>query len=55
MTVVSVAAALALTGWVSARMGKSPVPRAIARNVAGGLAAMAVTYAIGALVGVSLG
>ncbi|NUQ31737.1 MAG: VIT family protein, partial [Dermatophilaceae bacterium] len=28
--------------------------RAIGRNVAGGLAAMAVTYAIGALVGVSL-
>ncbi|GAB3872936.1 VIT1/CCC1 transporter family protein [Terrabacter terrigena] len=55
VTVVSVAAALALTGWVSARLGRSPVPRAIARNVAGGLAAMGVTYAIGALVGVSLG
>ncbi|NUS41581.1 MAG: VIT family protein, partial [Terrabacter sp.] len=54
VTVVSVAAALALTGWVSARLGRSPVPRAIGRNVAGGLAAMAVTYAIGALVGVSL-
>ena len=55
VTVISVAAALALTGWVSARLGRSPVPRAIARNVAGGLVAMAVTYAIGALVGVSLG
>lgn len=55
VTVVSVAAALALTGWISARMGRSPLPRAIARNVAGGLVAMAVTYAIGALVGVNLG
>jgi VIT1/CCC1 family predicted Fe2+/Mn2+ transporter len=55
VTVVSVAAALALTGWVSARLGRSPVTRAIVRNVAGGLAAMAVTYAIGALVGVNLG
>ena len=55
VTVVSVAAALALTGWTSARLGRSPLPRAIARNVAGGLLAMAVTYAIGALVGVNLG
>jgi VIT1/CCC1 family predicted Fe2+/Mn2+ transporter len=55
VTVVSVAAALALTGWISARLGRSPLPRAIARNVAGGLVAMAVTYAIGALVGVNLG
>jgi VIT1/CCC1 family predicted Fe2+/Mn2+ transporter len=55
VTVTSVAAALALTGWTSARLGRSPLPRAIARNVAGGLVAMAVTYAIGALVGVNLG
>ncbi|MFC7597215.1 VIT family protein [Terrabacter sp. GCM10028922] len=55
VTVVSVAAALALTGWTSARLGRSPLPRAIARNVAGGLVAMGVTYAIGALVGVNLG
>ena len=55
VTVVSVAAALALTGWTSARLGRSPLPRAIARNVGGGLLAMAVTYAIGALVGVNLG
>ncbi|GAA5019500.1 VIT family protein [Terrabacter aeriphilus] len=55
VTVVSVAAALALTGWVSARLGRSPVARAVARNVAGGLLAMGITYAIGALVGVGLG
>jgi VIT1/CCC1 family predicted Fe2+/Mn2+ transporter len=55
VTVVSVAAALALTGWVSARLGRSPIARAVARNVAGGLLAMGITYAIGALVGVGLG
>jgi VIT1/CCC1 family predicted Fe2+/Mn2+ transporter len=55
VTVLSVAAALALTGWSSARLGRSPVGRAIARNVAGGLVAMGVTYAIGALVGRNLG
>ncbi len=30
VTVVSVAAALVLTGWVSARLGRSPAPRAVA-------------------------
>jgi VIT1/CCC1 family predicted Fe2+/Mn2+ transporter len=54
VTVVSVAAALALTGWVSARLGRSPATRAVLRNVAGGLLAMGVTYAIGALVGVNI-
>ena len=55
VTVVSVAAALALTGWVSARLGRSPVLRAVLRNVAGGLLAMGVTYLIGVVAGVSLG
>ncbi len=55
VTVVSVAAALALTGAVSARLGRSPALRAVLRNVAGGLLAMGVTYAIGALVGVNIG
>ena len=55
VTVLSVAAALALTGWTSARLGRSPVGRAIARNVVGGLLAMGVTYAIGAVVGINLG
>jgi VIT1/CCC1 family predicted Fe2+/Mn2+ transporter len=55
VTVISVAAALALTGWVSARLGRSPLRPAILRNVGGGLLAMGVTYAIGALVGVKLG
>ncbi len=55
VTVLSVAAALALTGWASARLGRSPIGRAIARNVIGGLVAMGVTYGIGALIGRNLG
>ncbi|MCU1538049.1 MAG: protein of unknown function transrane [Humibacillus sp.] len=55
VTVVTVALALVLTGYVSARLGRSPVQRAILRNVAGGLLAMGVTYLIGVLAGVSLG
>ena len=51
VTVVSVAAALALTGWASARFGYGPTGRAVVRNVAGGLFAMAVTYAIGSAIG----
>ena len=43
--------ALILTGSLSARLGNAPRARAIVRNVAGGLIAMAVTYAIGTLVG----
>jgi len=51
ITVGAVAVALAITGWTSARLGYGPVPRAVARNVAGGLFAMLVTYAVGTLVG----
>ena len=51
VTVVSVALALALTGWASARLSEGPAGRAVARNVGGGLLAMAVTYAIGSLIG----
>jgi VIT1/CCC1 family predicted Fe2+/Mn2+ transporter len=51
VTVVSVAAALALTGWSSARLSFGPRWRAVLRNVGGGLLAMVVTYAIGSLVG----
>ncbi|MCF6378270.1 VIT family protein [Nocardioides KLBMP 9356] len=55
VTVLSVAAALALTGFVSARIGLSPRLPAVLRNVGGGLLAMGVTYAIGAFAGVHLG
>ncbi|WP_418956311.1 VIT1/CCC1 transporter family protein [Streptomyces tritici] len=51
ITVVSVLAALALTGWSSARLGAAPPARAVLRNVAGGALAMAVTHAAGSLLG----
>ncbi len=51
VTVLAVAVALVITGSVSARLGRAPVPRAVLRNVAGGLLAMAVTYLLGGLVG----
>ncbi|MEV5941742.1 VIT family protein [Streptomyces sp. NPDC051994] len=51
ITVGSVLAALALTGWWSARLGAAPVGRALLRNVGGGAAAMGVTYAAGVLLG----
>lgn len=51
VTGISVVIALALTGWASARLGQSPAGRAVVRNVGGGVVAMVVTYAIGALVG----
>jgi vacuolar iron transporter family protein len=54
VTAVSVVLALALTGWVSARMGGAAQRPAIVRNVGGGALAMAVTYLIGSLVGVAL-
>jgi VIT1/CCC1 family predicted Fe2+/Mn2+ transporter len=50
-TAASVAVALALTGFLSARFAEASVSRAIVRNVTGGVLAMAVTYAIGGLVG----
>ncbi|MDQ0797114.1 VIT family protein [Streptomyces sp. B1I3] len=51
VTVLSVLAVLALTGWWSARLGEAPAGRAVLRNMAGGAIAMAVTYAAGALLG----
>ena len=54
VTVVAVLAALALTGWVSARLGGAPAARAITRVVLGGAAGLAVTYGIGHLIGAAL-
>jgi VIT1/CCC1 family predicted Fe2+/Mn2+ transporter len=51
VTVVSVLAALVLTGWVSARLGAAKPRPAVLRNVGGGALAMAVTYAAGRLLG----
>ena len=55
VTVLAVVVALALTGFVSAKLSLSPRLRAILRNVAGGLLAMGVTYLIGSLVGIGIG
>ncbi|MEV6295281.1 VIT family protein [Streptomyces sp. NPDC051896] len=49
VTVVSVLAALVLTGWTSARLGAADSKRAVLRNVVGGALAMGVTYAAGSL------
>jgi VIT1/CCC1 family predicted Fe2+/Mn2+ transporter len=54
-TAVSVALALALTGFLSATFAGAVVRRAILRNVVGGVLAMAVTYGIGYLVGGNIG
>ncbi|MFJ6661522.1 VIT family protein [Streptomyces sp. NPDC091377] len=51
VTVACVLAALVLTGWSSARLGAARPGRAVLRNVAGGVLAMAVTYAAGTLLG----
>jgi vacuolar iron transporter family protein len=51
VTVVAVVLALAGTGLVSARLGEADAKRATLRVVVGGLLAMGLTYAIGALVG----
>ncbi|MFD0007813.1 VIT family protein [Streptomyces sp. NPDC127178] len=53
VTVASVLAALALTGWSSARLGAAAPPRAVLRNMAGGALAMGVTYLAGTLLDVA--
>jgi vacuolar iron transporter family protein len=55
LTVAAVVAALAVTGFVSARLGYADPRRAVLRNVLGGLFAMAVTYLIGSLLGTQIG
>ena len=54
LTAAAVVVALAVTGWVSARLGGAPLRPAVMRNVGGGVLAMAVTYGIGSLVGLSV-
>ena len=55
VTVVAVLASLTSTGAVSARLGGAAVQRAIMRNVIGGGLALAITYAIGHVVGGVIG
>jgi VIT1/CCC1 family predicted Fe2+/Mn2+ transporter len=54
ITGAAVVAAMALTGAISAQLGRIPVIPSVIRNVAGGLLAMAVTYGVGKLVGTQL-
>ncbi|MEU2249748.1 VIT family protein [Streptomyces sp. NPDC019224] len=51
VTVLSVLAVLAVTGWWSARLGEAAARPAVLRNMGGGAVAMAVTYAAGHLLG----
>ncbi|MFB8209871.1 VIT family protein [Streptomyces sp. NPDC056010] len=51
VTVLSVLAVLAVTGWWSARLGEAAPGRAVLRNMGGGAVAMAVTYVAGHLLG----
>jgi VIT1/CCC1 family predicted Fe2+/Mn2+ transporter len=46
-TFVAVVVALAITGSLSAWVGRAPVLRATGRVVVGGLIAMAITFAVG--------
>jgi VIT1/CCC1 family predicted Fe2+/Mn2+ transporter len=54
VTMVSVVIALIVTGSVAAHLGGAPRTRAALRTVIGGLAAMAVAYGIGTLLGQQL-
>lgn len=51
VTVVAMLIALAITGWISARLGGADARRAALRVTCGGALAMAVTFGIGHLVG----
>lgn len=55
VTVAAVVIALAITGYVSARIGGAKQGRAVARNVGGGALAMAITFGVGSLVGTNVG
>jgi VIT1/CCC1 family predicted Fe2+/Mn2+ transporter len=54
VTVAAVTVALVLTGYISARIGDAPSRPAVVRNVTCGLLAMAVTYAVGSLIGIGV-
>ena len=55
VTIAAVTFALALTGYVSARLGEAPPGRAVVRNMAGGLFAMLFTFLVGSLLGTQIG
>jgi VIT1/CCC1 family predicted Fe2+/Mn2+ transporter len=51
---VAVILALSITGFVSASIGGSAKLKAILRVLIGGIAAMAITYGVGLMVGAAL-
>ena len=53
-TFAIVVVALAATGFISARLGRSKRRIGVLRNVVGGALAMAITYGIGSLVGTAV-
>jgi vacuolar iron transporter family protein len=53
VTAIAVLLALALTGGVAARMGSTPVTRTLRRVVIGGIVALALTYGVGHLAGIT--
>jgi vacuolar iron transporter family protein len=55
VTVFAVLIALAITGWVSARLGGVNPARPMLRVTVGGALAMAITFGIGHLVGATVG
>lgn len=55
ITFLAVVVGLLAAGWISARLGRSPMRTALVRLVAGGALAMAVTFGIGYLFGVATG
>jgi VIT1/CCC1 family predicted Fe2+/Mn2+ transporter len=50
-TALAVVIALASTGTLSAHLGGAPKTRAVLRTVGGGVLAMGIAYAVGALIG----
>lgn len=54
VTVISVVTALAITGYVGAKIGGARPGKAVLRNVIVSLLTMGVTYAIGSLVGTAI-
>jgi len=55
VTVIAVLIALAITGWISSRLGGANPGRAALRVTIGGALAMAITFAIGHFVGGAVG
>lgn len=54
ITLVAALIALGVLGGVSARLGRAPIARSLARVVTGGLLAMGLTYGLGALFGANV-